>query len=191
MIYKYITDNNLWNKQTYMYSEYGDMEFLESYLETRVQIINNLKCSNAPNSLNKDDTYNKLEELYFNLEKSGFTKMNQQSVNYYVKSFEVRKRLYSSYAIDQKPCINASFDNYDNYLLFAKILVTSYQLTHCLKYFSCLLKLDDTLLSVACLLNISQAEILKQIIKQELNFFWDFMDILEISQDWRHKYDII
>ena len=35
MNYKYITENNLENKQNYMYSEYCRQEFLDAYVSTR------------------------------------------------------------------------------------------------------------------------------------------------------------
>lgn len=35
MAYKYITDNNLYKKQTYMYSEYKGMLFFKEYLDSR------------------------------------------------------------------------------------------------------------------------------------------------------------
>lgn len=35
MNYKYITENNLENKQNYMYSEYGGQDFVDAYIESR------------------------------------------------------------------------------------------------------------------------------------------------------------
>ena len=42
MLYKYITENNLYDKQNYMYSEYGGIAFLDSYLLSRREFLNRL-----------------------------------------------------------------------------------------------------------------------------------------------------
>ena len=43
MAYKYITENNLYNKQTYMYSEYNGICFLKEYVASRQKYLNNFK----------------------------------------------------------------------------------------------------------------------------------------------------
>lgn len=35
MEYKYITENNLFEKQTYMYSEYKGIDFIKEYMSSR------------------------------------------------------------------------------------------------------------------------------------------------------------
>ncbi len=45
MAYKYITDNNLYQKQTYMYSEYKGMDFIEEYLNSRQSYLKSSKMS--------------------------------------------------------------------------------------------------------------------------------------------------
>ncbi len=45
MNYKYITEDNLENKQTYMYSEYGGEDFLKAYVKSREDVIENINFS--------------------------------------------------------------------------------------------------------------------------------------------------
>lgn len=93
-------------------------------------------------------------------------------VNAYTKSFEVRKRIYTSYDDNFKPSPDAGFEDYDNYLLFAEYLLLVYKQTGCLKYFNCLLKVDDTLLSVWGKLQEYQKDYMSYIICQELECFY-------------------
>ena len=46
MSYKYITENNLEHKQTYMYSEYGGMNFLLEYECIRQEFIKKYPSDN-------------------------------------------------------------------------------------------------------------------------------------------------
>lgn len=41
MSYQYVTANNLYEKQNYMYSEYKGMVFLKDYLDSRKKFLNN------------------------------------------------------------------------------------------------------------------------------------------------------
>ena len=43
MGYKYITDNNLVNKQDYMYSEFGGVDFLKAFTGSRDEFIEESK----------------------------------------------------------------------------------------------------------------------------------------------------
>ena len=88
----------------------------------------------------------------------------------YVKSFEVRKRLYTEY-LDWKPAEGALFEEYDTYLIFSDCLLEAYRRTGGLKYYSCLLKVDDVLLSIQFLLTCRERERLLGIISEELEIF--------------------
>lgn len=97
-------------------------------------------------------------------------------VNAYTKSFEVRKRIYTNYDNNFKPSDDAGFEDYDNYLLFAECLLLVYRQTGCLKYFNCLLKVDDTLLSVWEKLRKYQKKYMSRIIRHELECFYQLVD---------------
>ena len=176
MSYKYITDNNLYEKQTYMYSEYKGMAFLKEYLDSREVCLN---CHENPNEdiliqaeTLKNPVQKDLSEIVQKLNEGDYSKELMTSVNAYTKSFEVRKRLDSCYDDNWKPVAGTGFEDYESYLLFAECLLLAYRHTRCLKYFSCLLKVDDTLLSIQEKLGDQLTKHCCRIIRQEVDIFY-------------------
>lgn len=175
MAYEYITDNNLYEKQTYMYSEYRGKDFLRDYLASRYQYMvavkntdeSTLSCAEASDDAVQQD----LSDILLKLKTGDHSTEVINIINAYTKSFEVRKRIYSCYDDQWKPVENADFENYQSYLLFADCLLHMYQHNKCLKYFSCLLKVDDTLLSVQDHLPECFRGYFSQIIGRELDIF--------------------
>lgn len=176
MAYEYITDNNLYKKQTYMYSEYRGVDFLKDYLDSRHKCIDSQKtqiegilpCAESPD----DSVQRDFMEILQKLKTGDCSKEIINTMNAYTKSFEVRKRIYSCYDSHWKPVESAGFENYHSYLLFADCLLHMYQSTGCLKYFSCLLKVDDTLLSIQSRLPERLQGYFSQLISRELDAFY-------------------
>lgn len=184
MAYKYITDNNLYEKQNYMYSEYGGKDFINEYLESRQTYVKKqmersefdeeiplMEALHKPNNLVRQNLQEMLTQLKAG-DTNGSCRQIMNCVNAYTKSFEVRKRLYTGYDDNWKPLEGAGFEDYTSYLLFADCLLQGYRHTGCLKYFSCLLKVNDTLLSVQNQLDEQSKTLFCQIIRQELNIFY-------------------
>lgn len=172
MAYKYITNNNLYDKQNYMYSEFRGTDFLKEYLASR-----QLACLNTCEGVvqtsdtgENNVTWKKLRDIYDKVNTGGYDKETVCEFDFYVKSFEVRKRLYTNYQ-NHKPAEEASFENYENYLLFADCLALFYEKTRCLKYYSCMLKVDDTLLSIQNKLEEVQVIHLRDILELEQDIF--------------------
>lgn len=179
MAYEYITDNNLYKKQTYMYSEYRGVDFLKDYLDSRHKCIDGSKNSEGEilpfvESFS-DSVQQDLMEILQQLKTGDYSRETINTMNAYTKSFEVRKRIYSCYDSHWEPVERAGFENYYSYLLFADCLLHMYQHTECLKYFSCLLKVDDTLLSVQAHLPESLQKYFCRIIRQELDVFYQLV----------------
>ncbi len=177
MAYKYITENNLYNKQKYMYSEYGGVEFLKEYMDSRLQYLDeheklkNAMAEHEGEVIGLSKAAQDLLNIKRNLKAGKRNNKVIDMVNAYTKSFEVRKRIYKEYDNDWKPIGSKEFEEYEAYLTFAECLALSYEMTKCLKYFSCMLKVDDTLLSVQDKLDVRTKGVLRQIIKKELDFF--------------------
>lgn len=172
MSYKYITDNNLYEKQNYMYSEFGGTEFLTDYINSRKRYLNSVKHRDIAMIEYHCATGQKLQRILDKLKSGQVERETIDLINSYTKSFEVRKRLYMSYDDNFKPSPDAGFEDYDSYLLFAECLFLVYSHSGCLKYFNCLLKVDDTLLSVWDKLREYQKEYMSQIIHHELECFF-------------------
>ncbi len=176
MSYEYITKNNLYEKQTYMYSAYKGLDFLKEYLDSRNAFLERQEapeaCGAAQDETDCNLVQQNLLQILQELQNGNYGQEIISSVNAYTKSFEVRKRLYSCYDNNWKPVSDAGFEDYESYLLFAECLLLVYRHTKCLKYFSCLLKLDDTLLSVQEKLENPLKKRCCQIISQELEIFY-------------------
>ena len=107
MSYKYITENNLYNKQTYMYAEYEGKRFLEEYLKSRKIARGMTEFSKPENRIESDSmVYQDLKCIYSDIRKGDRDAVNR--IKPYVKTFEVRKRLYTEY-LDWKPTEKALF----------------------------------------------------------------------------------
>ena len=177
MAYEYVTDNNLYQKQTYMYSEYRGREFLKDYLDSRHQYVDSIKYKNDESeSVSReegvaDPVQSNLLLILRKLESGEYDRELTDRMNAYTKSFEVRKRIYSGYDSRWKPVEGAGFENYLSYLLFADCLLHMYENTGCLKYFSCLLKVDDTKVSASGHLSGNLTGYLRTIIVRELEIF--------------------
>jgi hypothetical protein len=176
MTYDYITDNNLYNKQNYMYSRYCGMDFIKAYIDSR-NIKNKTFVQRNVKALSglKSETAVKLNRMLSELSNNDETGIVISELNGYVKSFEVRKRLYDGY-VDWKPLDGAGFEDYESYLTFSECLIYAYSYTGNLKYFSCLLKVDDTLLSLYSELTGEQTVRLDNIIDRELLYFRQMLE---------------
>lgn len=167
MEYKYITENNLENRQNYMYSEYKGREFLEAYQKTRKQYIEQYIDFQGVFEPESGGEGSKTEEKIRQAAEAGDIGMAEK----FVKSFEVRKRLYTQYDwTTWKPEIGARYDEIELYLLLGEYISTLYRETGRLKFLSCLLKLDDTILSQESLLRNGQKKRFAGLLYKELEF---------------------
>jgi hypothetical protein len=154
-----------------MYSKYCGIDFLKAYIDSRNVKNKQLFTQKAKAVTDpKSETTINLKSILSGLTNNSDTDSAIRELNGYVKSFEVRKRLYAGY-IDWKPTEGAGFENYESYLVFAECLLQAYSLTGNFKYYSCLLKVDDTLLSLTSELTDEQTVRLDNIIDMELLYF--------------------
>lgn len=164
MEYKYITDHNLENRQNYMYSQYCGREFLEAYQNSRVEYIKKYDGMDICYKENTDRSESETEIKLRTLDTSDSALMEA-----FVKTFEVRKRLYTQYCWETwRPKESADYNDMELYLLLAEKNVEFYQKTGRLKFLNCLLKVDDTLLSECALLNDGQRKRLCEVLKKEV-----------------------
>lgn len=190
MSYKYITKNNLFEKQNYMYSEYKGNSFLQEYLNTRNEYLASWGTEDSHTDIcfeldNCGTMRDRLKRCIGTLRNSGggYDKETVIFVNKCVQSFEVRKRIYMEYDDKWKPLGGSTFEDYEIYLLFAECLLCMYSNTRCMKYFSCLLKLDDTLLSIWNDMDIHYRKWLGYVIMRELDIFHQLMNEVGIKEE--------
>ena len=180
MSYKYITENNLENRQNYMYSEYKGIEFLKEYKDSRDQLISLVREKMEKEISHITDK--ELRVLYEKLQTDGEIASDDKTcMDAYTKSFEVRKRLYSEYNSEWKPLNNASCEIYDNYILLAKCLILMYKKSKCAKYINCLLKIDDTMISIKNKLTDRQVCELASVCEREMEIVEQIYETMEVS----------
>lgn len=184
MHYDYITDNNLINRQKYMYSSFGGKDFLQAYIRERKRnIISDTGYSDS-DLIHESLSYKKIKVIMDNLSDNNMNPGQLTDLNDLIKSFEVRKRIYSNsnekWIPENK---NGDYEDYDCYLLFAEVLLAACFRSECLKYVSCLLKLDDTLISIRKAMNKKQQIRLSDILRNELKCVSELADRLGISME--------
>lgn len=167
IMYKYITADNLEDKQNYMYSKYGGNNFLNEYLLSReIPAYIERKLVNGVASVGS--VKKNIEHLNERLANYSATERDFELLDVYLKSFEVRKRLYCEYDDNMKPVAGSDYRDYDLYLMMASCLVKAYRVRSNLRYVNCLLKIDDTLLSLCKNFSKKQYDELVSIISTEI-----------------------
>lgn len=183
MQYKYITENNLEHTQNYMYSEYGGLDFLKAYYQTREPFLLE----------NTEDFFSLLENAFssgtfrqtstgshlISILKQLYTdprKADRIAVNFYVQRFEVRKRLFAEYdAQTGRPIAGSSYSTILDYILLAAVTEKAYGSFCSLKYLSCLLKLNDTLLSLIPFKEEQMLLLVKMLITREVEYIKELL----------------
>lgn len=157
MEYKYITENNLEHIQDYMYAQYGGNEFLRAYVQTRKtaflggeggDILSLIQKAFPDGASKPSSTTAQLQALLESLYTEGRS-VDRTKLDQFIKRFEVRKRLFAEYdPASQRPVFESGYAGVQNYILLAAAVEKAYCQFHSLKYLNCLLKLNDTLLSL-------------------------------------------
>jgi len=166
--YLYSETNLLENPQKYQMSPFLGTNFLISFFKSRKnylkklekieknfleldEIINQLSTEHTENTLDKFlqtniDTEEILSLLIINFSKTFDDELTNKILNEFIKKFEIKKRLYSSYDSNFKE--NSSlYSNLRNYLLLSTLCMLAYKKNKNLKYLNTSLKLNDTVCS--------------------------------------------
>ncbi|GFI36182.1 hypothetical protein IMSAGC015_00341 [Lachnospiraceae bacterium] len=189
MLYSYITEDNLENKQNYMYSTYSGTPFLEEYVKIRQDYCEKAEKEDRTEGyeVETDPTLMSLMLLDGEYRLAGMNESIRGRVDLFVKTFEVRKRIYTEYEESWKPEKDAGYRNYDSYLVLGDILNRVWEDTGCTKYVSCLMKINDTLLSVSDRLKPRQKKQLAENLRKELKIFWETAEKLSLDLSWREN----
>ncbi|MCI8691521.1 MAG: hypothetical protein HFH91_02035 [Lachnospiraceae bacterium] len=173
--YNYITDNNLVHRQNYMYSQFCGRDFLDEYVfERKKYIISDGEEGTDECLESETELYTRINKMKQEILNNANKKSIFDQLNKLVQSFEVRKRLYSNMNANWVPeDKNGYYEDYESYLVFAETLNAAYSHTKNLKYLNCLLKLNDTLISIRTSLNHYQCVRMSDSIKNELLYVFE------------------
>lgn len=184
MEYKYANENLLEFPQKYQKTSFHGNNFLKSYFENRIKIINQIKNNNI-NTIELEKIVTKLKEtdnstneldLEITLSNILIKKIRDHDssqdkiIDIFLKKFEIKKRLFSKYDLNFKEIEN-NYKNLRNYILLSMLCCLRYKETKNLIFFNMILKINDTLISQFSLMGNEYDLILfLNILKNEINF---------------------
>lgn len=172
-MYKYVTADNLETPQTYMYTTYEGAAFLQNYRSSRETFLRAYAQDRRTDfeMLSQGlDTWlaKKIRCAAETLRTGTLQGEGKDALEFLVKVFELRKRLYAEYPERYRPNEGSGYREARHYLLLGGLLVRAHALTGNLKYLNTLLKLDDTLLSLSEKLDRVQKGYAAELLAREL-----------------------
>lgn len=179
MLYKYVTENNLEAPQNYMYSDFGGKDFLFEYEKIRLNFVKkhaNINQISIENFVNKEKDgdnamLQRLKKIYFILKINGHLQEIKSEFEYFVKIFELRKRIFNKYEEGTyRPVLDSGYECYRMYILFSWLLSEFYERSDSLKYLNTFLKVNDTLLSRESALDDSERGLFSSLVKKEIEY---------------------
>ncbi len=185
--YFYTNRNLLDFPEKYEYTNYSGSKFFVDYRNNRLNILK--KISNFIHGYSQELLLHNYLHMHFNSSNTSSTKKIlkifyesislkefEPKILLFLKKFEVSKKIYQEYDVNTFTKITNEHKDIDNYLLFAYILIHSYDLAANkqikLILFNSLLKLNDILISsIEMISNDGQYTMLKQSIEKEISLY--------------------
>jgi methionyl-tRNA formyltransferase len=169
--YKYSRGNLIDERNTYFYTPYLGLPFIDAWRKDRKKTIKNLAplCEPPiPMEVLDDDSsgFALLERVYADIVSSNF----ENKLSLLIQRFEVGKRIYKNYDMDLRPLDRSQCHDLSLYLRFAEILDEAYACSEKLKYLNPFLKVLDTLIAFQADLVGNQEGRLSRLIERELQY---------------------
>ena len=162
--YNYSDGDLLETPQKYQMTRFEGIKFLQDYFSSRNQSIKNFfsqsnndfdlkffvnksqKESKIPKFPEISNTYNLLLFLLDNKISNNFDSLMISKLDFLLKKFEIKKRIYESY--DNKGQeISNNFDYLQNYALLSILCLLQFHQINDLRYLNAALKINDTICS--------------------------------------------
>lgn len=175
-MYNYAQGELLENPNTYQYSDYGGVDLLHTWRESRQKIQLLLGPPVPP-----PDPYNELtgyfsvntslENLMRDIGEGSLQDLNiKAKLDLWVKKFEISKRLFEEYDEQLKPVDKAKYHDLGAYVRYAEIMEKAYQQSGKLPYLNVLLKIMDTLIAYNAQLSDQLRSRLAWLIGREIEY---------------------
>lgn len=177
-MYNYTAEDRFETPEKYFYAKCDSADYIEQWKSCRssyLKKLNDFAATTTSPDVNQEkhilqenyiDTYNSLRAINdknYKVKKASHLNLE---LLFFLKKFEISKRLYSYYNHTFKPISGSNYRNYDIYLEFGKCIVlkrNNYQ------YISTLCKLIDSMTSInPALYTHSQRKTLIDLINKEL-----------------------
>lgn len=181
MEYPYVHGDLLESPQNYQYSHYVGQDFINSWREQRRSLLNHLELSDALVMLERplllpaitqgrEAAPNRivLEQLLAMLDTGKYDALDiRKQLAPWVKVFEVRKRLHGTFNELGRPIDELDFRDAPLYLIFASLMEAACSRYMEMPYLNALLKVMDTLTSIAASMNNSEQMLLAWLVLRE------------------------
>jgi len=193
MNYDYSKKDLLHNPQNYQRTSFEGKNFLLAYKESRrenienlknkiiqnknfEEIINNFDIEKEMNS--KNNTQKILKSI---LKENIYSKKDNEIVGIFIKKFEIKKRIFSSY--DENWIENTlEYNSIINYILLSNICIIKYEETKKIKFLNVILKLNDLICSeIKNIKENTELNLVIHCLKKELNFIVEIKKRFSIS----------
>tara|TARA_B100001750_G_scaffold236078_1_gene239445 strand:+ start:118 stop:702 length:585 start_codon:yes stop_codon:yes gene_type:complete len=153
--YIYSKDNLLEKPQKYQFTKFEGKEFLNIYTNSRKKHLLKLNVKNPCQDelesilLNKNTEYSsttekKLTKICLELINNQNIAKIDNNVNFYLKKFEISKKILSDYSVKKE---FEEYDKLENYVMLSLILVIKFKKIYDLRFINTILKLNDTICS--------------------------------------------
>ena len=181
MNYDYASVDLLTSPQKYQYTQYFGVTFIEAWKTQRKTLMAALPPANLPElpSTEKNGTtYQQLAEICIQLRINAASLDNTDLLLFYLKKFEVTKRLYSGYSQTGKAIKGAaSYTLLVNYLLLAENCIYKWQQDRRSYWLNALLKINDTLSTQYQSMSVMELAYLHWILLAESEFIGQIEDM--------------
>lgn len=149
MNYDYASGDLLTSPQKYQYTLYCGLPFIAAWKAQRKTLMTKLPPAALPELISRADdgtTYQQLAEICHQLRAGATSEVDRNILLFYIKKFEVSKRLYAEYDDSGKAIKSGvAYSLLTNYLLLAESCIYQWQQEHSSYWLNALLKINDTL----------------------------------------------
>ena len=169
--YTYSSGNLIDERNTYFYTPYLGLPFIDAWRKERAVAIKKLAPScepPKPAEVNEDDNsgFALLERFFADVISANF----DNKLSLLIQRFEVGKRIYKNYDTNLRPIDRSQCYDMALYLRFAEILDEAYACSGELNYLNAFLKVMDTLIAFRDEFVTSQGSRLARLIEKELKY---------------------
>jgi len=191
--YPYSQGNRLEQRNTYFYSGFQGVPFLDAWRDARKFAARDLRAAQQSEVVeirprqtpvsNGIDTLKLLEKLLTELLAGDVSDETRAWTDILRTRFEVSKRVFCTYAktYPHKPVTGSDWKNLSLYVGFSTLMDAAYTAMGDITYLNALLKCNDTLVSVCHELSSEDKARLSDLLKKEAHYIDRLANTLEIS----------
>jgi hypothetical protein len=189
--YTYSQGNRLEDRNTYFYTRFQGVEFLDAWREARKHAARDLleehgetgekQLRQLPENTGID-THDLLPRLLLSVSRGELSDEPGIWTDILRRRFEISKRVFCAYAREypHKPLPDSDWRDLELYTAFSALMEAAYAVSGDIAYLNALLKCNDTLVSVRHSLSAADRERLSDLLSMEEQHIRRLADSLEV-----------